>query len=76
RVLLIEQKAGFLDETADGLVKAYPGKSKHVASQIVRSVTALTNRCSRTGERLSIDYLLYCPDYQGRRPQAAGLEPA
>ena len=76
RVLLIEQKAGFLDETADGLVKAYPGKSKHVASQIVRSVTALTNRFSRTGERLSIDYLLYCPDYQVRRPQTAGLEPA
>lgn len=66
RVLLIEQKAGFLNERPAGLVKASPGKNKHVASQIVRSVIALTNRFSRTGERLSIDYLLYCPDYQGR----------
>ena len=76
RVLLIEQKAGFLDETVDGLVKAYPGKNKHVASQITRSVTALSGRFSRTGERLSIDYLLFCPDYLVKRPLLAGLEPA
>jgi hypothetical protein len=29
-LLLIEQKCGFLDETAAGLVKQYPGKSKSV----------------------------------------------
>ncbi len=75
RVLLIEQKAGFLTETEEGLVKPYPGKHKHVASQMMRNVTALVNRYGRTGERLSIDYLLYCPDYHVRHPATAGVEP-
>jgi hypothetical protein len=76
RVLLIEQKSGFLDETDDGLVKPYPGKNKQVASQIARNVNALSSRFGRHGERLSIDYLLYCPDYHVKRPQLAGVEPA
>jgi hypothetical protein len=76
RILLIEQKAGFLTETEDGLVKPYPGKHKHVASQMMRNVTALINRFGRAGERLSIDYLLFCPDYQVQRPALAGLDPA
>jgi len=76
RVLLIEQKAGFLSETEDGLVKQYAGKPKHVASQMMRNVSALTNRFGRTGERLSIDYLLFCPDYLVQRPTLAGLDPS
>lgn len=76
RVLLIEQKSGFLSETEDGLVKPYAGKHKHVASQMMRNVSALINRFGRTGERLSIDYLLFCPDYVVQRPALAGLEPA
>ena len=39
-LLLIEQKSGFLGETADGLVKQYPGKSKNVPIQISRMVSA------------------------------------
>ena len=41
KVLLIEQKAGHLAETPGGLTKTYPGKEKHVASQIARSADAL-----------------------------------
>lgn len=76
RVLLIEQKAGFLSETEDGLVKPYAGKPKHVANQMMRNVSALINRFGKTGERLAIDYLLFCPDYLVKRPAMAGLEPA
>ncbi|MEO8936422.1 MAG: ATP-binding domain-containing protein [Burkholderiaceae bacterium] len=81
RVLLIEQKSGLLDETPDGLVKAYGALKKRVASQILRSIDALTTRYaqSRRGKavtvetRLSIDYLLFCPDYHVRDARRAGI---
>lgn len=72
RVLLIEQIAGFLNETADGLVKNYGGKPRKVAQHIMRSIRVLTERF---GADLSIDYLLYCPDYIVREPHLAGLDP-
>jgi len=75
RLLLIEQKSGFLAETDEGLAKRYPGldKPKLVKNQILRSVTALRQRFDSDGEKLGIDYLLYCPDYQVRRVEAAGI---
>jgi hypothetical protein len=73
RVLLIEQKSGFLTETEDGLVKSYRGKPTKVHTQITRTIDALARRFE--GE-LSIDYLLYCPDYIVRDPQLAGIEPS
>ncbi len=75
RVLLIEQKSGFLTETDDGLGKRYAGldKPKLVRNQIVRSVAALRQRFGSAGEPLSIDYLLYCPDYQVRKVETAGI---
>ena len=76
RILLIEQKSGFLTETPDGLYKQYSGRRKHVPSQITRSVTGLINRYDRGEERLSIDYLLYCPDHHVSQPSLAGIEPA
>uniref|UniRef100_UPI0035AD9108 nuclease-related domain-containing protein n=1 Tax=Zoogloea sp. TaxID=49181 RepID=UPI0035AD9108 len=65
-VLLIEQKSGFLDETPDGLVKRYQGKSVRVAAQIGRNVHALHGKllAALGGEALRLEYLLYCPDYQ------------
>jgi hypothetical protein len=72
RVLLIEQIAGFLNETPDGLVKQYAGKPRRVAQHIMRSIRVLTERF---GSELSIDYVLYCPDYQVRDPHLAGLDP-
>ena len=72
RVLLIEQKSGFLNETPDGLVKHYAGKPRKVANHILRSIRGLTERF---GGELSIDYLLYCPDYIVRDPHLAGIDP-
>ena len=72
RVLLIEQKSGFLSETADGLIRHYEGKPRKVANHILRSIKGLTERF---GSELSIDYLLYCPDYTVRNPNLAGIDP-
>lgn len=75
-VLLIEQKSGFLEETPDGLVKRYAGKSVSVAAQIGRNVHALHGKlvAALGGEALRLEYLLYCPDYRVREPGSAGLE--
>ncbi len=76
RLLLIEQKSGFLTETDDGLAKKYPGmdKPKLIRTQLMRTVTALMQRFGKEGSPLSIDYLLYCPDYQVKRMEIAGLD--
>jgi hypothetical protein len=73
RILLIEQKAGFLTETPDGLVKSYHGKPRNIRTQILRTIDGLTRRFG--DEPLSIDYLLYCPDYIVRDPHLAGIDP-
>jgi hypothetical protein len=75
RLLLIEQKSGFLTETDEGLAKRYAGldKPKLVKNQILRAVAALRQRFGNSGEPLSIDYLLYCPDYQVRKAETAGI---
>ena len=72
RVLLIEQKSGFLTETPAGLVKSYQGKPQKVRNQILRTIEGLVKRF---GSELSIDYLLYCPDYTVRDPHLAGIDP-
>jgi len=76
-LLLIEQKSGFLDETPDGLVKQYPGKSKSVPIQISRMVSAIRGKLANRGDIPSIitDALLYCPDYTVKYPESAGLAP-
>lgn len=72
RMLVIEQVAGFLNETKEGLVKNYHGKPRKIRNQILSTIEGLTKRYS--GE-LSIDYLLYCPDYIVRDQQLAGIDP-
>ena len=72
RVLLIEQKSGFLTETPEGLVKNFEGKPRKVQTHIMSSIKGLTERF---GSAMSIDYLLYCPDYQVRDPHLAGIDP-
>src|SRR5262245_40743253 len=44
RILLIEQKSGFLTETADGLFKIYAGGGKSVAVQLGRTLENLQKR--------------------------------
>ena len=76
RVLLIEQKSGFLTETAEGLVKNYRGKARHIRTQILRTIDGLSKRFGGALDiALDIDYLLYCPDYQVRDPHLAGIDP-
>ncbi|MET0964013.1 MAG: ATP-binding domain-containing protein [Noviherbaspirillum sp.] len=77
RVLLIEQKAGFLSETPEGLVKNYPGRVEHVRQQMLQMVDGLAERFDKgDGEKLDIDYLLYFPDYRVKNPALAGIEPS
>ncbi len=77
RVLLIEQKSGFLAETPDGLVKKYQGKEKRVATQLGRTLDALRARLAPIAhdEPVAIDYLMYCPDYTVRQKGTAGIPP-
>lgn len=77
RVMVIEQKSGFLQESESGLVKAYGEVKKPIAAQIARSVEGLQARFAQghAGHRLTLDYLLYCPDYTVRHPHMAGIEP-
>jgi hypothetical protein len=72
RVLLIEQKSGFLSETPEGLVKQIEGKPRKVRNDITRSIKGLSERF---GSELAIDYLLYCPDYTVRDPHIASIDP-
>ncbi len=81
RVLLIEQKSGLLEETPDGLVKAHGTLRKKVATDILQSIAALQTRFAQSRHtrggamdlRLSIDYLLYCPDHRVRDIGRAGI---
>lgn len=73
-VVVIEQKSGLLDETADGLVKQYSDGRKNVASQIHRTLDGLRDQFKRqSGRDIGLDYLIYCPDYRLRDLNAAGL---
>ena len=76
-VLLIEQKSGFLIETAEGLVKRHAEKEKSVPLQLARTVSALRAKLhARPGcQAAHVDYLLYCPDYTVRQLETAGIAP-
>ena len=76
-LLLIEQKSGFLEEGPDGLVKRYAEKSKSVPIQMARGIAAIQAKLyARPGCRdVPIDYLLYCPDYQVKQMESAGISP-
>ena len=74
-VLLVEQKTGFLEEGADGLLKRERGRVRNVPVQIARTVAALRDKLARRPgcESIRVDYLLHCPDYTVRRVESAGL---
>jgi hypothetical protein len=76
RTLLIEQKSGFLEETAEGLVKKHARRERNVAVHLARSAEALRRRLEAAGEAVPIEVLLYCPDYTVRQPGSAGLDPS
>lgn len=74
-LLLIEQKSGFLEEGADGLVKRYAEKSKSVPMQMARTLHALRAKLhARPGcGEAQVDQLLYCPDYTVKQVETAGI---
>lgn len=77
-MLLIEQKSGFLQETAEGLVKDYGQKQKNVAVQMARTADAIRAKFAAAGRDTApfIQVLFYCPDYEVKQPAIAGLDPA
>ena len=75
RLLLIEQKSGFLSETPEGLIKKYQQQEQQIHSHLLQAVHGLRGRFSATTPPLSIDYLLYCPDYLIKNPRMAGIPP-
>ena len=78
KLLLIEQKSGFLTETPEGLVKTYNNRAKPVAFQMGRTIDGIRTRLNLycKGTKVSIDSLLYCPDYTVKDPGSAGIDPA
>jgi hypothetical protein len=74
-VLLVEQKTGFLEEAADGLLKRERGRIRNVPVQMARTVATLREKLARRPgcESVLVEYLLYCPDYAVRRVESAGL---
>lgn len=78
KILVIEQKNGFIEETEYGLIKKYGVIEKNVAAQIHRSIDNIYDKFKRlnTGvtKKLSIDYLFYCPDHKLKSLNAAGLD--
>ena len=77
KVLVIEQKNGMLEETHEGLVKSYGLAKKVVGDQIQRNISSIRDKFSKQhpgGEKLHIDYLIYCPDYKVININAAGID--
>ena len=75
RVLLIEQKAGFLRETPKGLVKVYLQKERNVPIQLARTQETLHRRLTAAlgAGVYGVEALLYCPDYSIRDASIAGV---
>lgn len=78
KLLLIEQKSGFLTETEDGLVKTYSNTTKPVAMQMSRTLDGMRTRLNTycKGTKVVIDSLLYSPDYTIKNIGSAGIEPS
>jgi hypothetical protein len=76
-VLLIEQKNGLLEESADGLTKHYEDNRKNLANQVHRSIDKVREKFQwQHGRdvRLALDYLVYLPDYRVKNLNAVGLD--
>ena len=77
RVMLIEQKAGFLRETPKGLVKVILQTERNVAIQLAQTVERLHRRFTAAfgAGTYGIEALLYCPDYIVKDASIAGVAP-
>jgi hypothetical protein len=77
KMVLIEQKTGFLKETEEGLEKKYSEKTKNVPFQIARNAHGLQHRLKQAlkGHSIFVDSILYCPDYKVKKLGSAGIDP-
>ncbi|HEX7681963.1 MAG TPA: ATP-binding domain-containing protein [Trinickia sp.] len=77
RVMLIEQKAGFLRETPKGLVKVYLQTERNVSIQLARTIEGMHRRFTAAfgAGTYCIEALLYCPDYIVKQAAIAGVSP-
>ncbi|CAD6551588.1 hypothetical protein LMG27952_05155 [Paraburkholderia hiiakae] len=77
RVMIVEQKTGFLRETPNGLVKAYMQTERNVAIALARTVEGLHRRFTATfgAGTYVLEELFYCPDHVVREPAIAGVNP-
>jgi hypothetical protein len=75
---VIEQKAGFLSETPEGLAKPYSGRTRNVAVQLSATVESLARRLTDAfgAGSFRLEGVLYCPDYTVRNSAIAGVDPA
>ncbi|HTR07196.1 MAG TPA: NERD domain-containing protein, partial [Paraburkholderia sp.] len=78
RVMIVEQKTGFLRETPGGLVKAYLQTERNVAIALARTVEGLHRRFTAAfgAGTYVLEELFYCPDHVVREPAIAGVNPA
>ena len=75
-VLLVEQKAGELSETDEGLVKVYGENAKTVADQVHRGFDHIKRKWAQANPGagpIDVGYLLYLPDHAVTDVNAAGL---
>jgi hypothetical protein len=77
RLMLVEQKAGFLRETPKGLVKVYLQTERNVSIQLARTVETLHRRFTAAfgAGTYCIEALLFCPDYVVKNAAIAGVPP-
>ena len=75
KLLLIEQKSGFLEETELGLQKKYSNKTKNIPFQITRNSYGLQHGIHKIfgKQNIQIENLLFCPDYVVQKIGSAGL---
>jgi hypothetical protein len=77
RVMLVEQKAGFLRETPKGLVKVYLQTERNVSIQLARTIEGMHRRFAAAfgAGTYCLEALLYCPDYVVKNAAIAGVNP-
>jgi hypothetical protein len=78
RVLLIEQVAGFLEESDEGLIKRHIRTRRNVSVELARTAEHLRARLAAAPDidAATVDLLLYCPDHVVRTPGTAGVDRA
>jgi hypothetical protein len=78
RVMIVEQKTGFLRETPKGLVKVHLQTERNVAVALARTVESLHRRFTAAfgAGTYFLEELLYCPDHAVKDAAIAGVDPA